>query len=80
VVGDHEKLIPQELFLCIHDIRAAAGGKYGVSHKKENEEYPLKLFMKCGNCGIGYTGYAVTKTIKATQEIGRYRCCGILAE
>ncbi len=72
VMGDHEKLISQELFLRIHNIRAAAGGKYGVSHRKENNAYPLKLFIKCGNCGVGYTGYTVTKKIKATGEEGHY--------
>jgi site-specific DNA recombinase len=72
VVGDHEKLITQDLFLRIHNIWSAAGGKYGVSHKKENREYPLKIFMKCGYCGIGYTGYTVSKKIKTTNEVGKY--------
>lgn len=44
------------------------GGKYGVSHQKENNEYPLKLFMRCETCGTGYTGYVVKKKQKATGE------------
>ncbi len=72
VEGTHEKLISQELFLKIHNIRAAAGGKYGVSHKKEHEQYPLKLFMKCHKCGVGYTGYVVKKKEKATGKPLQY--------
>lgn len=77
VEGTHEKLVTQELFLRIHDIRAEAGGKYGVSHKKENREYPLKLFMKCDICGSGYTGYVVRKKYKTSgkeDEFHYYKC------
>lgn len=76
VEGNHEKLISQEVFLQIHKVRIAAKGKYGVSHKKENEQYPLKLFMKCDKCGIGYTGYVVKKKYKS-GNIGQfhyYKC------
>jgi DNA invertase Pin-like site-specific DNA recombinase len=74
--GTHEKLISQEVFLQIHQVRAAAKGKYGVTHKKENEQYPLKLFMKCEKCGIGYTGYVVKKKYKS-GKVGKfhyYKC------
>ena len=77
VEGTHEKLISQELFLQIHKIRAAAKGKYGVTHKKENEEYPLKLFMKCDKCGAGYTGYVVKKKNKTNSKVHEfhyYKC------
>jgi hypothetical protein len=34
VEGTHEKLISPEMFLQIHDVRAAAKGKYGVRNLK----------------------------------------------
>jgi site-specific DNA recombinase len=77
VEGSHEKLISPEVFLQIHNVRAAAKGKYGVTHKKENEQYPLKLFMKCDKCGNGYTGYVVKKKNKTNSKIHEfhyYKC------
>jgi site-specific DNA recombinase len=76
VEGTHEKLIPQEVFLQIHKVRVAAKGKYGVSHKKENDQYPLKLFMKCDKCDIGYTGYVVKKKYKlgGIGQFHYYKC------
>jgi site-specific DNA recombinase len=61
VEGKHEKLISPELFLKVNGIRAEAQGKYGVKHEKETDAIPLKLFMKCHQCGEGYTGYKRTK-------------------
>ncbi len=77
VEGTHEKLISPEVFLQIHHVRAAAKGKYGVTHKKENEQYPLKVFMKCDKCGNGYTGYVVkkkNKTNRKVHEFHYYKC------
>jgi site-specific DNA recombinase len=77
VEGTHEKLISPEVFLQIHNVRAAAKGKYGVTHKKENEQYPLKLFMKCDKCGNGYTGYVVKKKNKTNSKVHEfhyYKC------
>ncbi len=69
VEGTHEKLISQELFLKVNNIRARAGGKYGVSHKKELDAIPLKLFMKCPKCIAGYTGYIIKK-----KNLWYYKC------
>ena len=77
VEGTHEKLISPEVFLQIHHVRTAAKGKYGVTHKKENEQYPLKVFMKCDKCGNGYTGYVVkkkNKTNRKVHEFHYYKC------
>ncbi len=68
VEGQQEKLISHETFLLVNNIRAAAKGKYGVTHKKENEEYPLKVFMQCDGCGRGYTGYVVKKKNKRNER------------
>ncbi len=64
----HEPLISKELFLRINEIRKHAHG-YGISHTKENENLPLKIFMKCGQCGSPYTGYIVKK-----KNLWYYKC------
>ena len=69
VEGTHEKMITKETFLKINDIRKDAP-KYGVSHLKENNNLPLKLFMKCGGCKNPMTGYM----IKSTDEYFYYKC------
>jgi hypothetical protein len=56
VDGTHEKMISKELFLKVNGVRQASGGKYGVAHKKEIDTIPLKVFMKCPNCGEGIYG------------------------
>ncbi len=72
VEGLHEKLITQELFLQVNNIRNQAGGKIGVTHKKEREEIPLKMFIKCHKCGQPYTGFIVKK-----KKIFYYKCRNI---
>ena len=32
---------------------------YGVSHKKQQDEVPLKVFIKCSDCNQPFTGYVV---------------------
>ena len=60
----------------VNNIRAAAGGKYGVTHKKEYKETPLKLFMKCNYCRTGFTSYAVKRkyTTGNTALFHYYKC------
>ena len=69
VEGQHEKVISKEMFLNVHYVRAEAGTKYGILHKREQDNIPLKVFMKCEVCGAGYTGYI----IKA-KNIWYYKC------
>jgi DNA invertase Pin-like site-specific DNA recombinase len=76
VEGTHEKMIDQAVFLKVNNVRAKAGGKYGVTHKKEIQETPLKLFARCEYCGNGLTSYVVRKKYKNGKE-GRfyyYKC------
>ncbi len=58
VEGTHEKLISQELFLQVNNLHRAAPN-YGVPHKKEQEAVPLKVFIRCEDCGAPFTGYIV---------------------
>ena len=69
VEGIHEKLIPQETFLKANNVRAEAKGKYGILHKKHQEDVPLKVFMKCESCQEGYTGYIVK-----SKNLWYYKC------
>lgn len=68
VKGVHPALISEEEFLEVNNIRKSAN-KFGVTHQKEIEPLPLKIFMKCDECGNGYTGYIVKK-----KNIYYYKC------
>jgi site-specific DNA recombinase len=58
VEGTHEAMISRDVFLKVNGfIRTSA--KYGVPHCKENENVPLKVFVKCSDCGEPFTGYMV---------------------
>ncbi|WP_133994079.1 recombinase family protein [Dinghuibacter silviterrae] len=58
VRGQHEPLISEEIFLRVNNIHQQSPN-YGVPHQKENEQLPLKVFVKCGDCGEPFTGYIV---------------------
>ncbi len=68
VEGVHEKLISKEVFLQVNQINAKAP-KYGVSHKKEQNEIPLKVFARCSCCNRGLTGYVVK-----SKGLWYYKC------
>jgi site-specific DNA recombinase len=58
VQGKHEAIISQEVFLKVNNIHQKSPS-YGVPHEKENPMLPLKVFVKCGECGEPFTGYQV---------------------
>jgi site-specific DNA recombinase len=58
VEGEHEKLISKELFLKVNEIHQSNSG-YGVPHKKQQDELPLKVFIRCSDCNEPFTGYIV---------------------
>lgn len=68
VEGKHEKMVSQDVFFKIHDLRLAST-KYGVPHKKENDAVPLKVFLKCDDCKEPLTGYVVKK-----KNLHYYKC------
>lgn len=68
VEGTHEKLISQEIFLKVNRIHEQSAG-YGVPHKKEQNHLPLKVFIKCGECGEPFTGYVVK-----AKNLWYYKC------
>jgi DNA invertase Pin-like site-specific DNA recombinase len=58
VDGKHEAMVSKELFLKVNDI-VSGSTRYGVPHKLENENVPLKVFTRCQRCGTPFTGYLV---------------------
>ncbi len=68
VEGNHPQIVSQNDFLAVNNIRKSAN-KYGVPHRDEIEELPLKVFMKCEACNKGYTGYIVK-----AKNIYYYKC------
>src|SRR5660398_89721 len=60
IEGTHEPLISIELFLEVHNIRKEKRTQ-GFVHDKDNENLPLKVFIKCDKCGQAMTGYLVRK-------------------
>ena len=75
IVGKHEKLVSQELFLKVNNVRAEAKGKYGILHQKHHENVPLKVFMKCSDCSSPYTGYIVKSRNRWYYKCRSKGCC-----
>lgn len=57
IEGKHPPLIAREIFLEVNDLltKRKKGNKYGA----DDENLPLKLFVKAASCGTSYTGYLV---------------------
>ena len=68
VEGIHEKMISKELFLKVNNI-ISTSTKYGVPHKMEDINLPLKVFVSCSDCNEPFTGYIVKK-----KGIYYYKC------
>lgn len=68
IEGKHEKMISREVFLKVNGI-IEGSTKYGVPHKSENENLPLKVFMWCSDCNQPFTGYIVKK-----KNLYYYKC------
>ena|SRR6185312_1497971 len=70
VKGNHESLVPKEIFLQVNGILAQ--NNHGYAIKEENEKIPLKRFLICEKCGKALRGYIVQK-----KNIYYYKCCTI---
>ncbi len=68
VEGNHEPLISKEVFLSVNNIHQQSFN-YGVPHQKENNHVPLKVFIKCADCGEPFTGYIVK-----AKNLWYYKC------
>ena len=67
VKGKHEALVSEEVFLKVNGLLAK--NHQGYRHEKENHQLPLKIFLKCGDCGSSFCGYEVKK-----KKLFYYKC------
>lgn len=67
VEGKHEPMVSKELFLRVNNLLNENVHGYIVKH--ENEEIPLKNFVKCDHCGNSMPGYIVKK-----KNLWYYKC------
>ena len=67
VDGKIEKAISYEDWLLVPKIMSDRSGKY--KHKKRKENFPLKRFVYCDDCGTPFTAY----TVKA-KHCDYYKC------
>ena len=59
IEGNHEKMVSQELFLDVNGILSE--NKQGYRTNPENDEIPLKRFLKCEDCGKFLRAYKASK-------------------
>ena len=73
--GKHEPLISKEVFLLANNV-IQEKRVHKFEFDKDNENLPLKVFVKCEKCGVGMTGYLVKK-----KGLYYYKCrtkgCGV---
>ena len=67
IEGTHEKLISKELFLKVNNVLQEH--RHGYSIMFDNDDVPLKNFLKCGHCGENMPGYIVRK-----KGLWYYKC------
>jgi site-specific DNA recombinase len=79
IEGNHEKMITKELFLAVNQITSA--NHHGYRVKPENEDIPLKRFLKCEDCGKFLRGYKAYKNQKYYYKCNTPGCkCNKRAE
>lgn len=59
IEGKHEAMISKETFLKIHNLLHSR--EDGVKYTLEDENLPLKMFVRSSTCNTPYTGYIVRK-------------------
>ncbi len=72
VDGNHPKLISKEIFLKVNNLQQK--NPHGYRQQKEREEYPLKHFIRCADCGRIMTAYHVHKKNKDYYKCNRLGC------
>lgn len=68
VEGVHEKMISKEVFMRVNNV-VSSSSKFGVPHKSEDINIPLKVFIKCSDCNQPFTGYVVK-----SKNLYYYKC------
>ncbi len=67
VKGLHEPIVPENVFLEVNGLLSK--NHYGYKHQADNDQLPLKIFVKCGDCGSSFCGYEVKK-----KKLFYYKC------
>ncbi len=67
VQGNHEPLITEKMFLRANDVDL--NRRQGYTNKIENNNLPMKGFIKCSECGSSMTGYTNHK-----KQLHYYNC------
>ncbi|MDL5051484.1 recombinase family protein [Oscillatoria amoena NRMC-F 0135] len=67
VQGTQEKLITEAIFLKANQVLQRNNHGYKIQH--ENQNVPLKGFLRCGHCGGNMAGYIVKK-----KNLWYYKC------
>lgn len=60
--GKHPAIVSKELFLKVNNIQKE-NNHNGYRQKKQDEELPLKHYVKCDSCSTPFTGYIAKKRI-----------------
>lgn len=72
--GIQEKAVSRELFLKVNGILAERH-KVGYTTKPENEDVPLKRFLKCDKCGQFLRAYKASKNQQYYYKCNTIGCC-----
>ena len=73
VQGKHEGIISEKIFLKVNNLNAKH--PQGYSQIVEDDNLPLKKFVKCDNCGSPMTGYIVKKKHIHYYKCNKIGCC-----
>ena len=72
--GIQEQAVPRDLFLKVNEIMAGSH-KSGYSVLPDNDEAPLKRFLKCDQCGRFLRAYKAWKNQKYYYKCNTPGCC-----
>lgn len=72
VMGSHEPLVSQDIFLKANQIVNKVPHDY--KHQVINDDLPLKRFIKCKQCGVPFTGYFVKDKQKHYYKCNNSHC------
>ena len=78
-LGDFEPLVSEEVFRQVQH-RLRAKGEPAEQRRRDHPQFPLRRFVRCGNCGTPLTGSPVAgphrlhATITAVRAVRASRC------
>ncbi|MCU0431806.1 MAG: recombinase family protein, partial [Cytophagaceae bacterium] len=73
IEGSHDPLVSKELFLKANNMSMSSHNGWKVT--PENDNLPLKRFLKCEKCGSSFRGYLVKRKNIHYYKCGKTGCC-----